>query len=46
MSDIVDAISYHLAKTGKVIVKGEFGASASTTYVFDHIDSRNWELNI
>lgn len=38
MLDLVDAINYNIAKTGKVIVKGEFGASASTTYVLDHID--------
>ncbi|MFW9903818.1 MAG: ATP-grasp domain-containing protein [Candidatus Thorarchaeota archaeon] len=27
-----------ISETGKVIVKGEYGASASTTYVFDKID--------
>lgn len=40
MRNFVDAINNNIDKTGKVIIKGEFGASASTTYVLDHINSR------
>ena len=39
MRDLVDTIRYSMDETGKVIVKGEFGASASTTYVLDHVNS-------
>lgn len=36
---LLEIIKEKMAETGKVIVKGEYGASASTTYVFDRIDS-------
>ena len=35
---LLDIIKDKMAVTGKVIVKGEYGASASTTYVFHRID--------
>lgn len=38
LKDLVNAIKFNLTETGKVIVKGEFGASASTTYVLDHLN--------
>ncbi|MHA2296520.1 MAG: ATP-grasp domain-containing protein [Candidatus Hodarchaeales archaeon] len=35
MKELVETIKDKLDETGKAIVKGEFGASASTTYLFD-----------
>lgn len=36
--ELVQLIKIMSSKTGKVIVRGEYGASASTTYVLDHLD--------
>jgi hypothetical protein len=36
---LLEIIKDKMSETGKVIVKGEYGASASTTYVFERIDS-------
>ncbi|MHA2027169.1 MAG: hypothetical protein ACW98U_14805, partial [Candidatus Thorarchaeota archaeon] len=38
-SEMVRVISHRLEKTGKVILRGEYGASASTIHVIDHIDN-------
>ncbi|MHA2384662.1 MAG: hypothetical protein ACXAEE_00475 [Candidatus Thorarchaeota archaeon] len=38
-SEIARAIERWLGRTGKVILRGEYGASASTIHVLDHIDS-------
>ncbi|MHA2226116.1 MAG: ATP-grasp domain-containing protein [Candidatus Hodarchaeales archaeon] len=39
MQNLTQTIKESMVETGKVIVKGEFGASASTTYVLDGLDS-------
>ena len=39
MHHLLEIIKELMTETGKVIVKGEYGASASTTYVFDGIDT-------
>ncbi len=38
MYHLLELVKEMMTETGKVIVKGEYGASASTTYVFDKID--------
>ncbi|MHA1963236.1 MAG: ATP-grasp domain-containing protein [Candidatus Thorarchaeota archaeon] len=38
-SEMGCAISHWLEKTGKVILRGEYGASASTIHVLDHVDN-------
>ena len=36
--DLVEVVKKKLVETGKVILRGEYGASASTTYVLDNLD--------
>jgi hypothetical protein len=37
-SEMARLIEHRLEKTGKVILRGEYGASASTIHVLDHVD--------
>jgi hypothetical protein len=36
--DLAEVVKKKLVETGKVILRGEYGASASTTYVLDNLD--------
>ncbi|MFW9780543.1 MAG: ATP-grasp domain-containing protein [Candidatus Heimdallarchaeota archaeon] len=38
MKSMTDAVNRFIDETGRVIIRGEFGASASTTYVLDKVD--------
>ena len=37
-SEMIDIISRTIDRTGRVILRGEYGASASTIHILDHID--------
>ncbi|MHA2236612.1 MAG: hypothetical protein ACXABH_14885, partial [Candidatus Thorarchaeota archaeon] len=37
-SEMARLIEHRLEKTGKVILRGEYGASASTIHILDHVD--------